>query len=96
LKASDATNSRIVEMSDYMMSLKAFQAWSLKEMSMLAHAVRTIVHYRGQMIFEQGAPVKGIYILWHGSAKMENMQDVQGTGICAECATAHTLRWALL
>lgn len=60
------------------MSLKAFHAWPLKEMSLLAHSVRTIVHYRGQVIFEQGSLVKGLYILWHGAAKMEHMQDVQG------------------
>ena len=35
------------------------------------------VHYRGQMIFEQGSAVKGLYVLRHGSAKTHHVQMVQ-------------------
>ena len=69
------------------MPLKAFQAWPLKEMHLLAHSVRTIVRYRGEVIFEQGSSVKGLYILWHGSTSMEHVEDVQGICPCISCET---------
>jgi CRP-like cAMP-binding protein len=76
-----------VEISEYIMHLKAFQAWALKEMNLLARSVRTIVHYRGEVIFEQGSSVKGLYILWHGSASMEHIEDVQGICASISCET---------
>ena len=59
------------------MSIKPFHAWALKDMHLLVHSVQTAVHYRGETIFEQDSPVKGIYILRHGTVQMQRIQYVQ-------------------
>ena len=68
--------SRIAEIAEYVMSLKIFASWSLKETHALANSVQTMVFYRGQTIFDQNSPVKGIYVLRCGTVQMVHTTSV--------------------
>ena len=69
--------NRKYEVCQYIMSLKPFHLWTLKEMMTIVQSVQTTVHYRGQVIFQQDTGVKGFYVLRHGTVKMQHDKNAQ-------------------
>mmetsp|Transcript_33226 Transcript_33226/g.51710 ORF Transcript_33226/g.51710 Transcript_33226/m.51710 type:complete len:780 (+) Transcript_33226:133-2472(+) len=70
-------NNRFVEIAVHLGSLQLFRLWSWRDLCSLAQQVQTLQYIRGRMIFDQDAPVKGLYIVSHGIVSLLHLKQAQ-------------------